>query len=158
MKAFSNLNLENDGGIESSAVEETDNDFTFSPMPVRNENRKFLQQKRLQRGKSVQGVRSRVAHDSDLAGSSVIRPGMFGGPIAQAAFAGMNTPPRRTNRRRQLRHQRGSRYDNGTADEEGWATEDVNEYNQTEFDFQGNLDRFDKKTVFDQMRVSWCEH
>lgn len=47
----------------------------------------------------------------------------------------------------------GHQYHNGNGDEEGWATEDINDIRETEFDFQGNLDRFDKKTVFSQIRV-----
>ncbi|KAK9240729.1 YjeF N-terminal domain-containing protein [Lipomyces kononenkoae] len=39
------------------------------------------------------------------------------------------------------------------ADIDGWASEDTAGYKDTEFDFQGNLDRFDKKSVFDEIRL-----
>ncbi|KAF3930562.1 hypothetical protein ABW19_dt0203300 [Dactylella cylindrospora] len=49
---------------------------------------------------------------------------------------------------------RRHRHQNSTArDEDGWATEDVNDIKDHEFDFQGNLDRFDKKTVFSQIEA-----
>ncbi|KAK9474392.1 YjeF N-terminal domain-containing protein [Dipodascopsis tothii] len=47
-------------------------------------------------------------------------------------------------------HQR-RRTDNGDS---GWATGDITDFKNTEFDFQGNLDRFDKKTVFDEIRLA----
>lgn len=50
-------------------------------------------------------------------------------------------------------HRGGPSFNNGYRDDEGWATEDINDIRETEFDFQGNLDRFDKKTVFSQIRV-----
>ncbi|RPA78738.1 hypothetical protein BJ508DRAFT_363626 [Ascobolus immersus RN42] len=37
--------------------------------------------------------------------------------------------------------------------DDGWATEDVSEFKETEFNFQANLDRFDKKSVFKQLRA-----
>jgi enhancer of mRNA-decapping protein 3 len=37
--------------------------------------------------------------------------------------------------------------------DDGWATEDVNEFKETEFNFQENLDRFDKKSVFRQLKA-----
>lgn len=54
--------------------------------------------------------------------------------------------------KQQRKHSKNGHYQNGN-DEEGWATEDVNDIRETEFDFQGNLDRFDKKTVFSQIRA-----
>ncbi|KAK6350211.1 enhancer of mRNA decapping [Orbilia brochopaga] len=49
---------------------------------------------------------------------------------------------------------RKHRHQNSTArDEDGWATEDINDIKDHEFDFQGNLDRFDKKTVFSQIEA-----
>ncbi|KAF3904187.1 hypothetical protein AA313_de0209682 [Arthrobotrys entomopaga] len=49
---------------------------------------------------------------------------------------------------------RRHRYQNSsTRDEDGWATEDVNDIKDHEFDFQGNLERFDKKTVFSQIEA-----
>ncbi|KAK6526806.1 enhancer of mRNA decapping [Arthrobotrys megalospora] len=36
---------------------------------------------------------------------------------------------------------------------DGWATEDVTGIKDTEFDFQGNLERFDKKAVFSQIET-----
>ncbi|KAK6533384.1 enhancer of mRNA decapping [Orbilia ellipsospora] len=50
--------------------------------------------------------------------------------------------------RRRHRHQNSN-----TRDEDGWATEDVNDIKDHEFDFQGNLERFDKKTVFSQIEA-----
>ncbi|KAK6348891.1 enhancer of mRNA decapping [Orbilia blumenaviensis] len=44
---------------------------------------------------------------------------------------------------------RRHRYQNS----DGWATEDVTGIKDTEFDFQGNLDRFDKKAVFSQIEI-----
>ncbi|KAK9481015.1 YjeF N-terminal domain-containing protein [Lipomyces japonicus] len=35
-----------------------------------------------------------------------------------------------------------------------WASEDLSGIKNIEFDFQGNLDRFDKKTVFDEIRLA----
>lgn len=37
---------------------------------------------------------------------------------------------------------------------DGWATEDVTDFKDTEFDFQANLDRFDKNSVFKEIRQS----
>lgn len=89
--------------------------------------------------------------------SIIVAPGMFSGSIAAAAntHAGVFVQPGMGMARRR-RAQRGSnRYDGNTtnAEEEGWATEDVNDYKEREFDFQGNLERFDKKTVFSQLKV-----
>lgn len=39
-------------------------------------------------------------------------------------------------------------------DSDGWATEDVTDFQGTEFDFQTNLERFDKAMVFDEIRQS----
>ncbi|KAK6333455.1 enhancer of mRNA decapping [Orbilia javanica] len=44
---------------------------------------------------------------------------------------------------------RRHRYQNS----DGWATEDVTGIKDTEFDFQGNLERFDKKAVFSQIEI-----
>ncbi|RVD86564.1 uncharacterized protein DFL_004833 [Arthrobotrys flagrans] len=44
---------------------------------------------------------------------------------------------------------RRHRYQNS----DGWATEDVTGIKDTEFDFQGNLERFDKKAVFSQIET-----
>ncbi|KAF3079792.1 enhancer of mRNA decapping [Orbilia oligospora] len=44
---------------------------------------------------------------------------------------------------------RRHRYQNS----DGWATEDVTGIKDTEFDFQGNLERFDKKAVFSQIQT-----
>ncbi|KAK9468944.1 YjeF N-terminal domain-containing protein [Lipomyces arxii] len=41
---------------------------------------------------------------------------------------------------------------NKRADKNGWASEDTAGFKDMEFDFQGNLDRFDKKSVFDEIR------
>jgi len=53
------------------------------------------------------------------------------------------------------RNRRRHKYQQSMASgqEDGWATEDVNDIKDQEFDFQSNLDRFDKKTVFSQIQV-----
>ncbi|KAK9318075.1 YjeF N-terminal domain-containing protein [Lipomyces starkeyi] len=58
------------------------------------------------------------------------------------------------NDRRNGRSGRQSRQTGYYADIEGWASEDTSVYKDTEFDFQGNLDRFDKKSVFDEIRLA----
>ncbi|KAK9389897.1 YjeF N-terminal domain-containing protein [Lipomyces mesembrius] len=58
------------------------------------------------------------------------------------------------NDRRNGRSGRQSRQAGYYADIEGWASEDTSVYKDTEFDFQGNLDRFDKKSVFDEIRLT----
>lgn len=40
------------------------------------------------------------------------------------------------------------------SDNETWATEDVTDYQDSEFDFQANLDQFDKASVFAEIRQS----
>ncbi|KAJ8104075.1 YjeF N-terminal domain-containing protein [Lipomyces tetrasporus] len=56
--------------------------------------------------------------------------------------------------RRNGRSGRQSRQAAYYADNEGWASEDTSGYKDTEFDFQSNLDRFDKKSVFDEIRLA----
>lgn len=41
---------------------------------------------------------------------------------------------------------------NFSTESDGWATEDVTDFKDTEFDFQANLDRFDKNLVFNEIR------
>jgi enhancer of mRNA-decapping protein 3 len=48
-------------------------------------------------------------------------------------------------------NQRRERF-NQPVESDGWATEDVTDIKDTEFDFQANLNLFDKKTVFNQIR------
>ncbi|TGZ80520.1 YjeF N-terminal domain-like protein [Ascodesmis nigricans] len=137
--------------VDSSAVEETDDGFGFSPTPVNARGQ--LAAKRARRGKKQQLPFQGTQVNRGLMESKVVRPGMFAGAIAQAAI-GSTYSPQRGHTPRRRRNQR-SRHDNGNyaTEEEGWATEDVNDYKATEFDFQGNLDRFDKKTVFNQIKA-----
>ena len=88
---------------------------------------------------------------------------MFAGAVAKAAVAsagmgniGMSHGSNGNGARNQPRRNRNSRRGTGiyaNPEEEGWATEDVADYKEHEFDFQGNLDRFDKKTVFSQIKA-----
>ena len=65
-------------------------------------------------------------------------PGIIGGRVAVAAAHASN----RKNRRQQALEAAN-----------GWATEDATDIqDMPEFDFQGNLSKFDKRTVFDQIR------
>lgn len=151
---FGDLSLKGDVAAESSAFDETD-DGLGSVLPVTPEVRGKLQGKRSRRGKPHLKRQHEQREDGN-----VVAPGMFRGLIAQVANASANhlMQPGMTNRRRRTR--RGNRYDGSTtnAEEEGWATEDVNDYKEREFDFQGNLDRFDKKTVFNQIKVGIIPH
>lgn len=151
---FGDLSLKGDVAAESSAFDETD-DGLGSVLPVTPEVRGKLQGKRSRRGKPHLKRQHEQREDGN-----VVAPGMFRGSIAQVANASAShlMQPGMTNRRRRTR--RGNRYDGSTtnAEEEGWATEDVNDYKEREFDFQGNLDRFDKKTVFNQIKVGTIPH
>lgn len=159
---FADLTLKPDLA-ESSAFDETDDNLSSAAIPPTPEVRQKFAGKRSRRGKSHL---KRVHEQRQLLEpipqqehrSTIVAPGMFSGPIAAAAntHAGAFVQPGMGMARRR-RAQRGSnRYDGNTtnAEEEGWATEDVNDYKEREFDFQGNLERFDKKTVFSQLKVS----
>ncbi|KAK9448801.1 YjeF N-terminal domain-containing protein [Limtongia smithiae] len=50
------------------------------------------------------------------------------------------------------RKKQSARIAKGDYSDDGWASGDTAGFKNTEFDFQGNLDRFDKKTVFDEIR------
>lgn len=159
---FADLTLKSDLA-ESSAFDETDDNLSSAAIPPTPEIRQKFAGKRSRRGKS----HLKRAHEQRQLlepipqqghRSTIVAPGMFSGPIAAAAntHAGAFVQPGMGMARRR-RTQRGSnRYDGNTtnAEEEGWATEDVNDYKEREFDFQGNLERFDKKTVFSQLKVS----
>lgn len=108
-------------------------------------------------------LREQIQHEP----STVLEPGMFSGAVARAAAASVsggrggsgagrsgrnNGRLRASNRGKGKQRQRNNRQYNN-ADEEGWATEDVTDFKERDFDFQTNLDRFDKKTVFNQIKV-----
>jgi enhancer of mRNA-decapping protein 3 len=157
------MSMRGDAVAESSAFDETDDAGSNVAMPPTPYALPSFSGKRSRRGKANlnKGYEQRslglTAQDAPVQKNVVVSPGMFGGPIAQAASACATGPiqpgivgadKRRRQRRRQRRNDGHS-----NAEEEGWATEDVNDYKEREFDFQGNLDRFDKKTVFSQIKV-----
>ncbi|KAK7203507.1 YjeF N-terminal domain-containing protein [Myxozyma melibiosi] len=43
---------------------------------------------------------------------------------------------------------------NGDYQDDSWVDEDTAEFKDTEFDFQSNLEKFNKKTVFDEIRLA----
>ncbi|KAF8249584.1 YjeF N-terminal domain-like protein [Wilcoxina mikolae CBS 423.85] len=158
---FKEMSLRTDAAAESSAFDETDDAASsFAPPPKMNYNqRSKFTGKRSRRGKgSVQKSRSdQFLEPIQQEESVVLQPGMFAGAVAQAAAASTGAASGSAqlgaNRKKSKRRQR---YENGhyiNADEEGWATEDVTDFKETEFDFQGNLDRFDKKSVFSQIKA-----
>ncbi|KAI5807086.1 hypothetical protein EDC01DRAFT_742943 [Geopyxis carbonaria] len=163
-RPFSTMNIRGDPA-DSSAVDETDDGFNvpnrlldqqnnFSGKRSRRGKGNFKRQQQRQpthTGPNAQDEEGNITPESST-GNNVLQPGMFGGAIAKAAVSQAGAHSKQRNRRPQrTRRQRG--YPE-TAEEEGWATEDVNDYKATEFDFQGNLDRFDKKTVFSQIKAS----
>lgn len=159
---FGDLSIKGDVAAESSAFDETDDNLSSVAMPPTPDVRQKFQGKRSRRGKSHlkrQHEQQRQLLEPIVQGSNphgnVVAPGMFGGSIAQPASAGAHhlVQPGMSGKRRRPR--RNNRYDGNTtnAEEEGWATEDVNDYKEREFDFQGNLDKFDKKTVFTQIKA-----
>lgn len=130
--AFQELSLRDTVG-DSSAFDETDDALSALPTP-----QPVFDTKRTRKG----GKGRRQDQSQDFFGAAAPRsmpPGNFSG---------------RQNRRF---NRNGGHYHNGNhnghGEEEGWATEDINDIRDTEFDFQGNLDRFDKKTVFSQIKV-----
>lgn len=133
---------------ESSAFETDDPVTPFPPKPTypsqRRPVRKLPPRRQMQQNDQFMPSSTQ---QQPLEGSVVLQPGMFGGAIAAAAGAGYGAQKKKSKRRQ--------RYENGhyARDEEGWATEDVTDFKETEFDFQGNLDRFDKKTVFSQIKA-----
>ncbi|KAK5201840.1 enhancer of mRNA decapping [Cryomyces antarcticus] len=67
-------------------------------------------------------------------------PGVIGGNVGQQAVSSSN----RKNRRQRIME---------SEVQSGWATEDALDIQEMgEFDFAGNLSKFDKRTVFDQIR------
>lgn len=58
----------------------------------------------------------------------------------------------RTNRRRGRNGNGPQRSQQLSMESDGWATEDVTDFKDTDFDFQANLERFDKKMVFNEIR------
>ena len=147
---FTEMSLRTDAA-ESSAFEETDDASSMFTSQVPYNNRSNFTGKRSRRGKGFLQKQDQSLEPIKQDESVVLQPGMFGGAVAQAATASIGRYPHQlaSNRRKTRRKQ--TRYTN--ADEEGWATEDVTDFKETEFDFQGNLSRFDKKTVFSQIKA-----
>jgi enhancer of mRNA-decapping protein 3 len=149
---FTEMSLRTDAA-ESSAFDETDDaTSTFAPRNALGQRSKFTgkRSRRSEPGmeKQPDSFLEPIKHQND---SVVLQPGMFGGAIAAAAGAGYGIQNRR--RGRKPRRLGKTRHNMGNADEEGWATEDVTDFKETEFDFQGNLERFDKKSVFSQIKA-----
>ncbi|KAF3918010.1 hypothetical protein ABW21_db0202885 [Orbilia brochopaga] len=120
---FSKLKLGD--AVDSSAFEETDDPSQAS----------FRQRRRNNDNRTYNGRRISDASS-------------FGNRPPQNRITHSNQRGRDHQVRRRHRHQ------NSTArDEDGWATEDINDIKDHEFDFQKNLDRFDKKTVFSQIEA-----
>jgi len=128
--AFQELSLRDVAG-ESSAFDETDDALSALPN----------QQAAFSGKRSRRGGKGRRDSSQDSIGAT--------GPRSMPLGYGTG---KSGNGKHQRKHSKNGHYQNGN-DEEGWATEDVNDIRETEFDFQGNLDRFDKKTVFSQIRV-----
>lgn len=152
---FTKMSLRTDAA-ESSAFEETDDASSmYVPKMAYNQRNNFTG-KRSRRGKGFLQKSDQFLEPIQQESSVVLQPGLFGGAVAQAAAAsvgGRYPIQPGSNRRMSKRRQR---YENGNyanADEEGWATEDVTDFKETEFDFQSNLNRFDKKTVFSQIKA-----
>lgn len=109
-------------------------------------------------------LREQIQHEPSI----VVEPGMFSGAVARAAAASVsggrggpgtsrggrnNGRSRASNNRGKGKQKQRNHRQYNNADEEGWATEDVTDFKERDFDFQSNLDRFDKKTVFNQIKV-----
>jgi len=142
---FSDTSLRHD--VTESSAFETDGPVT--PLPAKPTYQPWWPGKKPpQRGNAPPRNDQLVsAAQKSLQPSVVLQPGLFGGGIAAAAGAGYGAHKKKSKRR--PRHENG----NFANDEEGWATEDVTDFKEMEFDFQGNLDRFDKKTVFSQIKA-----
>jgi enhancer of mRNA-decapping protein 3 len=64
------------------------------------------------------------------------------------------TSPRRTDNKTSMRRGRKQKAMEKEAVNNGWATEDATDIQEMgEFDFMGNLSKFDKRSVFDQIRT-----
>lgn len=160
---FNNTLPRGDAAGESSAFDETDDAASTAAMPPTPLVRPSFSGKRSRRGKThpdvgggQRGSLGPNPQKAPIQKSVVVSPGMFGGPVAQAANSsatGLLQPGITTEKMRKHRRRRRRNDGNSNAEEEGWATEDVNDYKEREFDFQGNLDRFDKKSVFSQIKV-----
>lgn len=61
-----------------------------------------------------------------------------------------SSPSRRRNNPRQNTRNQG--FPSQGIESDGWATEDITDFKDTDFDFQANLERFDKALVFDEIR------
>jgi len=159
---FGDLSLRGDAAAESSAFDETDDAASNVAMPPTPYARPPFSGRRPRRGKAqTRGNEQRPPLEptapEELTQKDALSHGIFGGLIPQATSSGgaglpqpgaINFDKRRRQRRRERRND-----GNSNAEEEGWATEDVNDYKAREFDFQGNLDRFDKEGLFNRMKV-----
>ena len=128
--AFQELSVRDVAG-ESSAFDETDDALSALPN----------QQAAFSGKRSRRGGKGRRDSGQDTIGATGSRSVPLGYGTSKLG-----------NGKYQKKHSKNGHYQNGN-DEEGWATEDVNDIRETEFDFQGNLDRFDKKRIFSQIRV-----
>jgi hypothetical protein len=61
---------------------------------------------------------------------------------------------RKLKQQQQQQNQTSNRKRNNNIANDGWAGEDVNIFREEEFDFQKNLDMFDKAKVFAEIRVN----
>jgi len=159
---FRDLSLRGDAALESSAFDETDDAASNVAMPPTPYARPPFSRRRSRRGKAQTRSNEQCpplepTAPEELTQKDTLSHGIFGGPIPQAVSSGgagllqpgaINPDKRRRQRRRERRND-----GNSNAEEEGWATEDVNDYKAREFDFQGNLDRFDKEGLFNRMKV-----
>lgn len=94
--------------------------------------------------KNQQSVRSKGWRQTSLTEEATIpatrTPGLIAGNIGRQAAS---SSKRKT----------GHRHLANFEDQNGWATEDATDIQDMgEFDFEGNLSKFDKRTVFDQIR------
>ncbi|KAI9878844.1 MAG: enhancer of mRNA decapping, partial [Pleopsidium flavum] len=94
--------------------------------------------------KNQQTVRSKGWRQTSLIEDAAIpatrTPGLIGGNIGRQAAT---SAKRKT----------GRHHITNGEDQNGWATEDATDIQDMgEFDFEGNLSKFDKRTVFDQIR------
>lgn len=155
-QSFADMKIRKQPVVESDAFDETD-DAQSAVRPA-YDNTKFTG-KRSRRGRShmkkhlpqQQFVEPTVPEEAPK--NRVIQPGMFAGPIAEAAVGKTRTRGAGSTARKSARRSRKNRDDQNRTEEDGWATEDVTDFKTHEFDFQSNLDRFDKKTVFSQIKA-----
>ncbi|CUS09750.1 unnamed protein product [Tuber aestivum] len=158
---FGDLSLRGDVAPESSAFDETDDTASNAAMLPTPYARPPFSGRRSRRGKvqtrnNEQRPLLAPITQEEFTQKNTVPRGVLGDPITQTTNSGvgllqpgaMNSDKRRRQRRRERRND-----GNPNAEEEGWATEDVNDYKAREFDIQGNLDLFDKEGLFNQMKA-----